>query len=107
MLTRPPQECTFAMISQTLQQKANEAAASSGEDIPIEKATTPVSISSALTPQQIADIKATFSSVPVPEVVDATLKKLEGLGFEVTHRNPQTSAGTAMTDRVILKYKGE
>lgn len=97
MLTRPPQECTFAKVSGALLAKAKS----------VVNTDEPVSIASALSAQEIAEIKAQFNSVPTAEVVDATLEKLVKLGFEVTHRNPMTSTGCAMTDRVILKYKGE
>eukprot|EP00744_Colponema_vietnamica_P021628 GILI01030929.1.p1 GENE.GILI01030929.1~~GILI01030929.1.p1 ORF type:complete len:114 (-),score=23.84 GILI01030929.1:80-421(-) len=52
-----------------------------------------------------AEVKGlTKPSVEDAASVDALLQKLAGFGFSVTHRNPVTSAGCPMVDRVLLKY---
>lgn len=49
----------------------------------------------ALTPETFAALE---------ERTDEVLKALVELGFEVVYRNPVTSAGCPMVDRVILSY---
>jgi hypothetical protein len=48
--------------------------------------------------------KLLFPASTAPDVVDAEVKKLVALGFEVLHRQPVTSAGCPIRDRVILKF---
>jgi hypothetical protein len=49
--------------------------------------------------------KLFFPPTTTAEEVDATLAKLAPAGLEVVKRNPVTSAGAPMTDRVILKLQ--
>ena len=51
-----------------------------------------------------SNAKLFFDPATPAAEVDAVLARLTPLGFEVTIRNPKTSAGFAMTDRVILKF---
>ncbi len=72
--------------------------------VPVDVAPQPNPL--AKTPEEIAilsrNAKLFFPpSTPAVEI-DALLEQLAALGLDVVHRNPVTSAGCAMRDRVIL-----
>ena len=73
--------------------------------VPIDRAPEPNAL--AKSEEDLAIIsrnaKLLFDAATPAADVDAVLAKLTPLGFEVVKRNPVTSAGAPMLDRVILK----
>lgn len=74
--------------------------------VPLDRAPQPNALAKA--PEEIAVLKANAKLFYQPTVsdeeVDATLARLAPIGFKVLHRNPVTSAGCPMKDRVILTF---